>query len=205
MVYHTSFTSQRVRSEASWSLGQGISMKFQILSERIPFAGQGTTCSLPLTDSKASPHRLILVVFKGGKAPLPVSPQYRQLSTLSFMCVCMTAYSSLRWRMCIYVYINVGSEENLGCRPQERRYPPPLKQDLSLTWSSPIRLAALASGSPGLGLQAHATVSVFLCRFWGLKTPLVKLARYTCHRLSDIPSERASEKRAIPLGHRRDH
>lgn len=198
MVYHTSFTSQRVRSEASWSLGQGVSMKFQILSERMPFAGQGTTCSLPLTDSKASPHRLILVVFKGGKAPLPVSPQYRPLSTLSFMCVCMTAYSSLRWRMCIYVYINVGSEENLGC-------PPPLKQDLSLTWSSPIRLAALASGSPGLGLQAHATMSVFLCRFWGLKTPLVIPARYTCHRLSDIPSERASEKRAVPLGHRRDH
>lgn len=71
MVYHTSFTSQRVRSEASWSLGQDVSMKFQILSERMPFAGQGTTCSLPLTDSKASPHRLILVVFKGGKAPLP--------------------------------------------------------------------------------------------------------------------------------------
>lgn len=87
MVYHTSFTSQRVRSEASWSLGQDVSMKFQILSERIPFAGQGTTCSLPLTDSKASPHRLILVVFKGGKAPLPVSPQYRPLSTLSFVCV----------------------------------------------------------------------------------------------------------------------
>lgn len=77
------------------------------------------------------------------------------------MCVVVCAYVQMCAGEC-------GDWRNSGS-------PPPLRQYLSLAWSSLIRLAdqqASISTSPALGLQACAALLGFLDEFWGADSGL---------------------------------